>query len=106
MILSAVGVAAGIGIQAVAKEPGASNDILAINNAMVDTLEQWKAKPWASMTSQTDTVTINGKSYTRTITVAAADPASPESGGTPRADFNRITVQINGQTMGTYVINP
>jgi hypothetical protein len=69
-------------------------------------MEQWKAKAWASMTSQADSVTINGVSYARTITVASADPASPESGGTPQADFNRITVQIGSQSMRCYVINP
>ena len=72
VILSIVAVAAGVGLQAVAKVPTVADQIMALNNAAVDTMEQWKAKSWATMNpsspfaspySLTDTVTINGKSY-------------------------------------------
>ena len=106
VILSIVAVSAGVGLQAVAKVPEGTDKMLAINNAVVDTMEQWKAKAWASQVSQSDTVTINGVSYARTITVANADPADPENGANTQADFHRITVQIGSTSMRSYVINP
>src|SRR5439155_286801 len=115
VILSIVSVAAGIGLQSVIKAPTAADQIMAIDNFEVDTLEQWKVKTWAAMNpsspyatpySVSDTVTINGKNYTRMVVVSDADPASPESGGTPQPDFRRITVVINSQRMRTYVAKP
>src|SRR4051812_4784975 len=79
VIVSIVSVAAGVGLQAVAKVPTATDEIMAINNAAVDSMERWKAKSWATMNpsspfsspySLTNTVTINGKSYSRTVNVA------------------------------------
>jgi prepilin-type N-terminal cleavage/methylation domain-containing protein len=113
VILSIVAVAAGVGLQAVAKVPTAVDQKMAINNAVVDYLEQWKAKSWATMNpsapanySVTDTVTVNGKSYSRTVLVENADPASPESGGTASLDFRRITVTVDATTMRCYVTKP
>jgi len=115
VILSIIAVAAGVGLQAVAKVPSATDQIMALNNTAVDTLERWRAKSWSAMNpsspfsspySLTDTVTVNGKSYSRTVTVTDADPASPESGGTARSDFRRITVTIGSLKMRTYVTNP
>ena len=106
VVLSIVAVGAGIGLQSVAKVPANTDQIMAINNAIVDSIEQWKAKAWASQVSQTDAVTINNKSYTRTISVANADPSDPETGANTQADFHRITVQIGSQTMRSYVVQP
>jgi len=112
VILSIVAVAAGVGLQAVAKVPAQTDRALAINNALVDTLEQWRAKPWASMvTPLPDTVIINSKPYTRTITIEDADPTATNDPATftpanVKTDFRRITVTINGQTMRVYVTMP
>jgi Tfp pilus assembly major pilin PilA len=105
-VMSVVAVAAGVGLQAVAKVPTQTDATMGINNALVDAMEQWKAKSWATMASSTGTVTVNGRSYTRTVTVADADPASPEGGGTAKADFRRITVTIGSQTLRSYATKP
>jgi Tfp pilus assembly protein PilE len=111
IILSIVAVAAGVGLQAVAKVPAQTDLTLAINNALVDTLEQWRAKSWATMTSANDTVTINSKSYARAITVEDADPTATNdpttfTAGSTQTDFRRITATINGQIMRVYVAKP
>jgi Tfp pilus assembly major pilin PilA len=106
VIMSVVAVGAGIGLQSVAKVPTSTDLVLATNCAVLSTIEQWKAKAWASQVSQSDTVTVNGTSLSRTITVANADPSNPESGAGTQSDFHRITVQIGSQTMRVYVLNP
>lgn len=111
VILSIVAVAAGVGLQAVAKVPAQTDRTLAINNALVDTLEQWRAKSWATMASASDTVTVNSKPYARTITVEDADPTATNDPvtftvGNTKTDFRRITVTINGQMMRLYVAKP
>jgi Tfp pilus assembly major pilin PilA len=106
VIMSIVAVGAGIGLQSVAKVPTATDLVLATDNAILSTIEQWKSKPWASQVSQSDTVTVNNKSLARTITVANADPSNPESGTNTQTDFHRITVQIGTRSMRVYVINP
>jgi hypothetical protein len=114
VIMSIVAIGAGIGLQAVAKVPTATDDIMAVNARIVDTLETWRGKPWASMVTPTpnpDTVTINGKSYDRTITVEDADPAATNDPDTfdpakVQPDFRRITVQIGSRRMRVYVAQP
>lgn len=113
VIMSIVAVAAGIGLQAVAKVPTQTDLTLAVNSALVDTIEQYKSKPWASVTASTtpitNSVTINSQTYTRKITVESADPTDgtdPNSFSTTQTDYRRITVSINGQTMRCYVMQP
>jgi type II secretory pathway pseudopilin PulG len=106
VIMSIIAVSAGIGLQAVAKVPAKTDEMMAINNALVSTLEQWKANPTTTIPTAPDTVTINGKTYTRVITVEYADPTSgtdPATFSTTKTDYYRISVTINGQTMRCYV---
>jgi Tfp pilus assembly protein PilV len=127
VIMSIVAVGAGVGLQAVAKVPTQTDDIMAQNNALVETLEDWKSKTWANMTvaptgmtilstSATQTVlsgpvSINRKDFTRTVTVESADPAATTDPDTFTAanlqsDFRRITAEINGRKMRVYVTQP
>lgn len=104
--LSIVAVGAGVGLQSVAGIPAAANRMAALNAALVDGLEQTRSLPAASMVSSTSTVVVSNVSYTRTITVSAADPANPETGTSTQADFRRIDVSLGGLSMRCYVFLP
>jgi len=97
-VLGVVAVGAGVGLQAVAKTPSQADQQLAVSNALMHGVEVTLAQPWASMTSGTSTVQIYGVNYTRTITVADANPQSNDGTGTTRTDFRRITVSLRPAT--------
>src|ERR1041384_7997173 len=68
--ISIVAVAAGVGLQAVAKVPAQTDDILSINSEIIDRIEQMKATAWANMSAKATTLTntspgiqINNKYY-------------------------------------------
>jgi type II secretory pathway pseudopilin PulG len=111
VIMSIVAVAAGIGLQAVAKVPVQTDLQLATNNAMIDALEHYKAQVaagniTASATAYEDNVTLNTLSYKRSVTVENASPTDgtdPAAFASTQTDFFRITVSLNGQSMRCYV---
>jgi len=102
VIVSIVAVAAGVGLQSIVRIPPAMDSILAINRQMASDMDSMKATAWASMASYSNTVTLNNKTYNRTVTVAQADA----DGNGVDADFRQITVAIGGQSMTTYVTQP
>src|SRR4051812_35076641 len=75
VVMSIVAVGAGVGLQAVAKVPAQTDEILAINSEVIDRMEQMKATAWASMSAKATTLTnttpgiqINNKYYSCTVT--------------------------------------
>ncbi len=102
VIVSLVAVGAGVGLQSIVRIPPAMDSILAINRQMASDMDSMKATAWASMASYSNTVTLNNKTYNRTVTVAQADA----DGNGVDADFRQITVAIGGQSMTTYVTQP
>jgi hypothetical protein len=71
VVLSIVAVAAGIGLQAVAKVPAYTNDIMSVDNVLVNVTEQTKASLVASWPSSTfsGALYIAGSSYTPSIAI-------------------------------------
>ncbi len=104
-IMSIVALGAGVGLQSTVRIPPAADKALAINRQIASAMEQVRATAWASMTVGTTTsnVTINGTSYSQSVTIAAAD-ANGDS--VNDADFRQITVAIGSQTQSTYVTQP
>ncbi len=84
-------------------------------------MEQWTAKSWSTMNpsspfatpySTSSTLTISGKSYSCSVTVADDDPSNPEGGVSIKTDFRKITVTCTPssggmtQSMVCYVTQP
>jgi Tfp pilus assembly major pilin PilA len=110
VIVSIIAVAAGVGLQAVAKVPTQTDAILAIDNEIVNRLEQMRAEPWATMSTKATSLTnaspgvsINSKFYSCTVAVVDADA---DGDGSTDADYRKITVTIGAQSMISYVTNP
>jgi Tfp pilus assembly major pilin PilA len=110
VIVSIIAVAAGVGLQAVAKVPIQTDAILAIDNEIVNRLEQMRAEPWATMSTKATSLTnaspgvsINSKFYSCTVAVVDADA---DGDGSTDADYRKITVTIGAQSMISYVTNP
>jgi Tfp pilus assembly major pilin PilA len=109
VIVSIIAVAAGVGLQAVAKVPIQTDAILAIDNEIVNRLEQMRAEPWATMSTKATSLTnaspgvsINSKFYSCTVAVVDADA---DGDGSIDADYRKITVTIGAQSMISYVTN-
>lgn len=105
-ILSVVAVAAGVGLQSVVRIPGGVDTVLAIDAQVVSALEQKitdARSSFATLAGYADTVTINGKTYTRTVAVSAL--AAPDGSGAT-SDYKQITVTIGSRTLSTYVTQP
>ncbi len=70
-------------------------------------MEQMSAEPWATKatkaTALTGSVTVDGVSYSRTVTITAADA---NGDGNNDADFQQVTAQIGSQSLSTYVMQP
>ena len=124
MVLSIVAVGAGVGLQSVVKVPEQTDATLAINSALVSTMEQLKTNlksSWptstftatinvngtscpvsltlGSTTGYSKTITVNNGSYTLTITMAQANP----DGSGTKSDFLQVTSTIGTQSMTTFV---
>ena len=105
VVLSIVSVGAGVALQGLAQGPKGTDFQLAVNTAIISKMEEVRALPFTSMTvgtSLSDTTSINGTSYARTVTIALADP----TGGGNQSDFKQITVAVNGQSLVTLVAQP
>jgi prepilin-type N-terminal cleavage/methylation domain-containing protein len=102
VILSIISVAASVGLAGICRGPYADETQLAISNALVDKMETLKGTAYASLASGSDTVTLNGKSYTRTWTVANANP----NGSGNQTSFDQVSVTIGSQTITTWISQP
>ena len=107
VIVGIVGVGAGVGLQAVAKTPTQTNQVLAANAECVNRMEQMRSTDFASLSTRASAlsgnVTINGTTYTSNVTVANADA---DGDGTVETDYACITVTIGSQTLTCYVMQP
>jgi prepilin-type N-terminal cleavage/methylation domain-containing protein len=105
VVMSIIALAAGVGLQSIARAPAGNDAQLAVDNYIIDKLEALRATDFASLTvgTATDTVTIRGTNYTRTTVIALAD--ADGTGGTD-TDFKQITVTLNGRSLSTFVCQP
>lgn len=107
VILGIVGLAAGVGLQSVAKTPTQTNQQLAISAECVNRMEQMRATPFtglaAKATALSGNVSINGQTYTCTVSAASADA---DGSGTNDTDYDKITVTIGAQSLTCYVTQP
>ena len=106
VIMSIVTVAAGVSLQGLSQSPKGNDFQLAVNNAIVSKMEEVRALDFTTGmvvgSTLSDTVAVNGTTYTRTVTIALADA----NGGGNDTDFKQITVAVNGQSLVTYVAQP
>ncbi len=102
VVLGIISVAASVGLAGISRAPYIDETQLGISNELVDKLEQLKGTAFASLASGSDTTTVNGKSYTRTWTVANANP----DGTGTKTDFDQVSVTINNQTLTTWITQP
>jgi len=106
MILGIVGVAAGSSLQTIAKSPTRTDQNFQGEEALVSKLEAIRALGFSSIavgspnTTLSDSVTIGGVTYARTVTVALADG---DGDGNADSTFKQVTVACNGQTISTLI---
>ena len=116
-VLSFIGLAAGIGLQAAARVPPANDRALIVSAALNSDLDYWRAvafngSPWPSTfpysSSDTVTLTIGGKSVivNRTTTIRKWDPNNLASGASPQDDFFQIQITIDNQSLTFYLASP
>lgn len=108
VVLSIVALATGTILIAAIKAPAINNTNLSIDTALKSKMEYLEAQPFANLTvgtpsSLSDSVTINGTVYPRTVDVSLADP---NGGSSPQPNFKLIQVQIGGQSLYTLVTQP
>ena len=78
------------------------DNLLALNRQAASTMEQLKASAaasFASLAGYSDTLTINGSSFTRTVTVT---PLSAPDGSGATSDYVQITVQVGNVSATTF----
>jgi type II secretory pathway pseudopilin PulG len=96
-IISVVAVAAGVGLQAVAKVPTVTDDIMAVNSLTVNVMEQTRANllrnwPVTTWGGANYAFLANGMSYTPTAGTGLGSPyATPITGASP------VPVKINNK---------
>jgi type II secretory pathway pseudopilin PulG len=97
-IVSIVAVAAGVGLQAVAKVPAVTDSTMAVNSLAVNVMEQTRAnliRNWPTTTwgGTNYSFLANGVSYTPTAGLALGSPYSTAITGTTPAP-----IRVNNQT--------
>ena len=110
VILGVVTLGVGIGLQGATRLCYATDTRLAIHARLLEKLEQIHTASFSTLTaavgvtnnSLCDTVTVNGKSLARTVSVAYFDV----DGGGAENDIVEVAVTINGQTLKTRVCKP
>ncbi len=101
VILSIVAVAAGVGIQAVAKVPAQADNTLAVNDVVVSVMEQTRAsvlRTWPSSTwgGSSYAFTANATGYTHTAgTTIGASPGAAAGYSTPLSGSSPVPLSIN-----------
>jgi type II secretory pathway pseudopilin PulG len=106
VVLGAVALGTGSALQNLTRQPKNMNLLLATSSALVDKMEYLRSLSFTALTVGTtfsDTVAIEGTSYTRSVTVALADA---DGNGAADSDFKSITVTVNGQSLVCYVTAP
>lgn len=106
IILGIVGSAAGAMLLSLAKSPRDTETQYQLETALVSKMESVRAIAFDSLEvggSLSDSVTIGGKSYSRSVEVALADA---NGDGSPESNFKSITVSVGGQSVTTLVNRP
>jgi Tfp pilus assembly protein PilV len=106
VILGIVFLGFGIGLQSAAHVPEAVDRRLETHARLVEKMEDLLSMNFTTLSANSglsDTVTIGGATYPRTVTVATVDA---DASGAPDADFLQLTVTINGQFLKTRVTQP
>jgi type II secretory pathway pseudopilin PulG len=96
VIVSIVAIAAGVGLQAVAKVPAATDSTMAVNTVLVSVVEQTRAnlvRNWPTTTwgGANFAFLANGSSFTPASTALGSPYSTPTTGSAP------APVQINGK---------
>ncbi len=108
VVLAIVATATGAILMAAIKAPAVNNTNLSIDTALKSKMEYLEAQKFANLTvgspsTLSDTVTIGGTVYPRTVNISLADP---NGGSNPQPNFKLVQVQIGGQSLYTLVTNP
>ena len=117
VVLSIVGVAVGVGLQAAVRVPPANDRALAVMAELNSEMDYWRAvsfgsAPWpaAYPYSKNDTVTLSygGRQATvnRSVTIKLWDPNNLTSNATPQNDFVQVQITIDGKTLTFYLTGP
>jgi type II secretory pathway pseudopilin PulG len=135
VILGIVSVGAGVALQGLTQNPSSNDFQLAVNNAIVSKMEYVLELNYELLpvgTALSDSVSINGVRYARTVTIVTADPndpgppipppgppgPGPGPGPGPRGpgppppppapppDLVQVTVSVNGQSLTTLEAQP
>lgn len=118
-ILSIVGLGVGIGLQSSARVADVNDQALVLSTELMSEMETWAALAWTSNTAwptvfpytpAADTVTlkIGGQNvtYARSVNIKNWDPNNLISNTSPKADFVRVQITINGQKLERYFAKP
>ncbi len=117
VILSIVGVGVGVGLQSATRVPELNDRALAVSAELASEMDTWRANAWtgstwpASLPSTTnDTVTLSiggqSKTFNRTVSIQTWDPNNLASNSFPQANFAKVTITINSQTIFAFFTNP
>ncbi len=117
VVLSIVGVGVSVGMQTAVATPEVTDRALAISTELTSEMENWRAvsfggAPWPSTlpysVSNNIQLKVGGQRivYGRTTSIAQWDPNNLASNASPQADFVRIQITINGQSMILFLTKP
>jgi hypothetical protein len=106
MLLGIISLGFGIALQSIAHIPDGVEQRMAIHTLLVDKMEDIMSQDFAIIAANSglsDTVTVQGQSVARSVTVAAVDA---DGTGSVDADFVEVTVSIADQSLKTRVTQP
>ena len=105
-VLGIMSLGFGIALQSSAHIPDGVDQRMAVHTFLVEKMEDLASLDFATISANnglSDTVSVNGQTLPRTVTVA---PIDADGGGTADADFLEVTVTIGGQFLKTRVTQP
>lgn len=106
VIIGIVGAGAGRALQAVAKTPGQNDLNFQVETQLISKMEEIRGMAFDNIglgmpnATLSDTVTIGGQGYARTVNVQVADA---NGDGFADANFKQITVTCGGQSVSTMI---
>ena len=101
--LGIIGTAAGTAMQVMAKAPAQTDAYFQIETQLISKMEQIRSLPFASVTVGTglsDSITVNGTTYQRSVTVILTDG---NADGIADTSFKQVTVTCGNQTISTLI---
>jgi|WetSurMetagenome_2_1015567.scaffolds.fasta_scaffold1122720_1 hypothetical protein len=106
VLLGIVSLGFGVALQSSAHVPDGVDQRLAIHSFLVEKMEDLASLDFATVAANSglsDTVTVNGQSLARTVTVAAVDADGINGADN---DYVEVTVTIGSQYLKTRVTQP